>query len=303
MSKIDYEPFRRAVRRVLDQPVAPLVTNSTPLHCHFPLNSVMFTYSSHYTVELMGLQNRGLAASGMGTCLAARFIRLCLDVACRQYCSEHHIEHCPLIDLHMLPPSDFNKGEYRFFTFLKHLLLREALQIAEEAFFFDIDCLVMKNPFVLPQYGRDDHGDPIDERYDLMFQRDRGRGPSCAGSVNSGQMYLRNSTRVQKYLQLMAGFQDVILEGKNGLDQDFVSNASVTAELKMCSLTPDFYTAHCYLIFGNIHYINAQRPVDELISYHTSCVEGLATKRSHLLRVLTAVENKQSGSMSAFIRR
>lgn len=301
-TQVDYEPFRRAVANVVKQPVQPITESSTFLDCHFPEKSVMFTYTSHYMTDLMDIQLRAMNASGLGHCLRQRFVHLCLDTKCHQHCRENKIPHCALVNFDMLPPSDFNKGEYRFFTYLKHILLNEALKVAEEAFFFDADCIVMKNPFVEAQYHRSEDGTRHYGPVDIQFQRDRGRGNSCGGTVNSGQIYLRNSTQVQHYLQAMLGYQDTIMEGKSGLDQDFVTPAINQANLTHCSLAAHLYTAHCYTVFGNIQYINNASPVNDVVTYHTSCVEGLTAKKHNLMHVLTAVEQHNHGRISQFMR-
>jgi hypothetical protein len=41
------------------------------------------------------------------------------------------------------------------------------------------------------------------EDFELRFQRGGGRGPACHGTVNSGQMWFRNTTGVQKFFELM----------------------------------------------------------------------------------------------------
>lgn len=301
---IDYAPFREAIANIIKQPTTPMTLKSTPLDCHFPNNSVMFTYASHYMTDLIQIQDRAMNASGLGNCLRNRFVRLCLDVKCREFCKKHGIHNCPMIDLQMLPPSDFNKGEYRFFTYLKHILLSEALKVADYAFFFDADVIVMKNPFPETQFDREESGQHKHKEvpFDMMFQRDRGRGNSCSGTVNSGQIYLRNSPQVQTYLQTMLALESKVLAGKDGLDQDFVAEAALKANMTTCPLTPHLYTAHCYQIFGNIAYMLNKTPVKDIISYHTSCVEGLGTKKTHLLRVLTAVEHKSSSGIGSVVR-
>lgn len=293
----DFTQFHKEVQLVANAPLTEsqvLHENSTHMDCAFPRSSVMIAYSSHYTTPFIEAQHRAMETSGLRSCLESRFVTACLDSKCMQFCNASNIPHCVLIDFKELPPSDFNKGEYRFFTFFKHELLYEALKFAEHVFFFDADVAIFKNPFVETQFGRDEDGNRILAPYDLMFQRDRGRGPSCAGSVNSGQIYLRNSSAVRLYLHYMHEMKPVIIEGKHGLDQDFVQNASQTAGLRSCSLHPTLYTAHCYQIFGNIRYMDHGQPVKKLVTYHTSCKDGLNSKLALLSRVTHAVKEKSS---------
>lgn len=303
--EIDYSHFHAKVKEIANTPLQPtqvMTAASTPLDCVFPEGAVMITYTSHYTTPFVEAQHHAMESSGLRECLESRFITACLDTKCIDFCKSSHIPNCVLIDFHDLPPSDFNKGEYRFFTYFKHELIYETLKYASHVFFFDADVVLFKNPFIEIQYGRDNDGKRLDGPYDLMFQRDRGRGPSCAGSVNSGQLYLRNSTAVQQYLANMRSMKDIILGGKNGLDQDFVANASESAGLKTCTLHPTLYTAHCYQIFGNIRYMDHGLPVKNIITYHTSCQDGLHGKLGLLNRVAGAVKSQSSSPILNVLR-
>lgn len=410
----DFKPFRDVVAKVVNKPYNPsqrsILPNSTSLDCVYPPKTVIFTYSTHYTRELILLQHQALDTSGLRSCLEEIWVTLCLDKKCVQYCEENNIQNVALVEIGPkssnsgtmteLPPSDFNKGEYRFLTYLKQELFYEALQVADHFFFLDVDCLLFKNPFVEIQYGRDElghrivfdesmsagdhllenmgnsrkldvsdgrkgpaffavkkndpethpdnvrvnhpigpgvsdrkrsamatnhhaqlqvgghhHGQNGDHRknlkayhypdkygYDLMYQRDRGRTLDCTGSVNTGQVYMRNSTRAQIYFQRFRELKGVIMEGKNGPEQDHVFDASQLGKMRICSLTPHLFTAHCYIDFGNIRYINSGRtPIKDIISYHVSCVEGLAVKKRRLMDVYNAVKAKNSDPMSNYL--
>jgi hypothetical protein len=123
------------------------------------------------------LQQKAMDVWGLRSCLEQRFITVCLDAKCSAVCTKHNVTNCVELAMPELPGADFAKGPYFFFTWLKHELLYEALQVAEEAFYFDIDALVLRNPWVDIRYGRDEQGNHIPGPYDLQWQRDRGRGP------------------------------------------------------------------------------------------------------------------------------
>jgi hypothetical protein len=76
-----------------------------------------------------------------------------------------------------LPGGEYRKGPYFFFTYLKHELMYEALKVADEVFYFDIDVLLLRNPWVEVQYGRDEVGNRIPGPYDLQWQREIDEGP------------------------------------------------------------------------------------------------------------------------------
>jgi hypothetical protein len=55
---------------------------------------------------------------------------------------------------------------------------------------------------------------------------------SCRGSVNSGQLYLKNSSRAQKYLTyMMEKKTDIILFRRRKLDQGYVLAAATRGKL------------------------------------------------------------------------
>lgn len=95
--------------------------------------------------------------------------------------------------------------------------MHEALKVVNEVFFFDVDTLILRNPWIHTQFGRNEQGQQLDGPYEIMYQRDRGRGPSCSGSVNTGQVYLRNTTKVQVYLARMLEMKATIIKGDKGL--------------------------------------------------------------------------------------
>lgn len=75
--------------------------------------------------------------------MMTRLVTLCLDVGCIKACEIYHITGCVLADvgLHIL------HQKYHFMTWLKTEILMQALTVAEEVFFFDVDILLLKNPW------------------------------------------------------------------------------------------------------------------------------------------------------------
>jgi hypothetical protein len=86
--------------------------------------------------------------------------------------------------------------------------------------------LIFRNPWIDTQFIRDNHGNNVPTVVDLLYQRDRGFGPTCYGSVNSGQMYLRNSSLLSTYFQMMRGYKHEIIHDKKELDQVYVGLTS-----------------------------------------------------------------------------
>ena len=187
---IDFTPFRDAITKAMKSGVQPkpLTNLSKSDECAMPPSSIMFSYTSHYTMDLIVLQHKAMESWGLIDCLESRFVTACLDAKCMAMCSSRKIPNCCLLHMAELPGSDFGKNAYKYFTYLKHELMFEALKVVEEVFFFDADTVIFRNPWVETQFGRNEQGQKFPSSYDIQYQRDRGRSLSCSGSVNSGQV-------------------------------------------------------------------------------------------------------------------
>lgn len=297
---INFEPFRSAIQAVVAKDTAardisgPVLVDSKTDQCVMPTSSIMFTYTSHYMIDLVLMQRRAMEIHKMRHCLEKNFITVCVDKKCHTVCTSNDIPNCVLLEMPELPGSDFGKAAYNFFTYLKHELMYEALKVVEEVFFFDADCVIFRNPWVDIQFRRIQNGDRVPEKIDLQFQRDRGRGPSCYGSVNTGQVYIRNSTRAQNYLQGMRSKKEVIIKGSEGLDQDFVGKEAEVANMTVCALSTALYAGGCPTSR------TADAPVGSLVTFHTSCVEGLERKRNTLNHIFNAVRNSPHSKLGMF---
>lgn len=292
----DYTPFRSLIRTLLQDDAA------FSSNCSYPPKSIMFTYSTHYTFAFLPMNQRAMDQYGQRHCIEKRFITMCLDVACHNQCAKHKIANCILIQFtKSLPanstkevveflPSEFAKNDYKKLCWLKHEMMYEALKEAENVFFFDADVVVFSNPFADLHQRRDEQGNRKPETFDIQFQRDRGRGPSCSGTFNTGQIYARNSSKVQDYFRYMFEMKTHIfydLEYK--LDQDYVENATSIANLNVCTLSIDRYIAHC---FGGR---NGGAPLSGVISFHSACVGGgVHGKASALRRFIEAVSHHRA---------
>jgi hypothetical protein len=147
--EIDYSPFHNIIRKVLlnSNNISYNINTLNTTACAMPLSSIMFTYTTHYLIELIELQYKAMDQFGLKSCLLQRFIVVCLDLKCKQYCNSNNIINCVLINLPELPKSDFGKNSYHLITYIKHELMYEALKFSKEIFYFDIDSLLFKNPW------------------------------------------------------------------------------------------------------------------------------------------------------------
>jgi len=176
----------------------------------------------------------------------------------------------------------------RYYTWLKHELMYEALQIANEIFFFDADVVIFRNPWPEVTYGRDETGVRIKGEYDIMYQRERGmRVINCGGSVNSGQLYInknRNKTLIKQYFQLLYERKYKIIYDSSRLDQDHVSDI-VPSLLKYCTLPVKRFQGHCTWSQ------DLTAKWNEIISYHSSCANS-HQKKQILKNVLIGQETQ-----------
>jgi len=217
-------------------------------------------------------------------------IVVCLDKRSYAQCEGHrHSSSCVNVTMPLeLPKSDFMRGAYHYITWLKHEMLFEILKHAQHVLFFDADMIMLRNPWPELSFGRKESGEKFEATYDLQFQRDggsRGGGLGCSGIINSGQMWVRNSTKMQIYFGLMWTKRPQILLGQGTTDQDFIKGAASQAGLTLCSMPPHLYTGKC---FGSR---KGAAKLINIITHHATCLEGTQEKRKYLLSILQMIED------------
>jgi hypothetical protein len=149
--KIDFSPFHQQIQKVLlnSKNISTNINTFNATQCSMPHSSIMFTYSTFYSIELIKLQYKAMEQWGLKNCLLQRFIVVCLDSNCKQFCYDNNILNCVLIAFpEKLQKSDFGENSYHLITYVKHELIYEALKYSNEIFYFDIDCLLFKNPWI-----------------------------------------------------------------------------------------------------------------------------------------------------------
>ena len=277
--RIDATPFRQAI--------TDLLAINTSL-CFIPSDAIMFTYTNHHLFDLVVLQRTAMEIGQVRKCLESRFITLCLDKKCMELCNTHAIPNCVRIYLPSIPHADFAGKSYGYFTWIKHELMYEATKAANQIFFFDADVAILRNPWLEVSYGRDElTGQKIPGPYDIQYQRERGvKEKGCGGSVNSGQMYIRNSSAIQSYFHKLFEKKYEAVITRIRLDQDFVSD--IVNMLKYCTLPTKYFFGHC--LFSR----EDSALLSEAIAYHTNCATGLGTKRALLHSFIEKVKNKRS---------
>lgn len=283
-SKIDFDPFKVKIGEIIS-----LTSDLPTISCEIPKYAIAFTYGNHQVFPYVVLQHRSMEVHGKSVkdCIGKRFIHICFDEKCIELCSLHNIRNCVRLVLPELPLSDFAQGTYHYFTWIKHELIYEALKVATQVFYFDLDVILLRNPWPEIRYGRDRKGNTYAANYDAMWQKERGlKQKDCGGSVNSGQLYFKNTTAVRDYFHLLFMNKSDIVIGGNILDQDFVGMHITREELQIsyCTLAIDKFLGHCQAS----HSRNAL--IKKVVSYHTTCLGSFNTKYSTLKRFLEYAE-------------
>ena len=293
-SKVDFEGFRNAVRHAISKSsesdlVKDITPKSTSLDCHMPRSSIILTLTNFYTIELFSLQHKGLELWNLKECIESRFVSVCLDEKCINVCKESSINNCFLLPIETLA-SDYLQNSFRYLMYLKHQLMYESLQVVEEVMFFDVDVILFRNPWMDTLYQRHDDGtlNLKAPRPDMMWQAEWRYNMSCAGTPNGGQLYMRNSTKVNRFYQNFFALKNVFL-GSGPVDQDKIEELAANASMVTCSLPHWRYTA--YNLLTNAPFNQTARVMD-IVSYHASGVTGLKHKIDHIVNMYKGVESK-----------
>jgi hypothetical protein len=270
---IDFTPFRNIISKIF------LNTTQLPTNdCNIPNKAVMFSYTNHHLFFMIELQRRAMEITNSRKCLEQRYITICLDSKCMLLCGKHNIPNCVQLEFPTIPLTVFGKGLYHYLTWVKHEFMYEALQVADEIFFFDSDVLIFRNPWPEVKYERinkEGKRNITIAPYDIMYQRERGiwGGLGCGGTVNTGQVYILNSTEIQKYFKILLQRKNIILKNHGMLDQDHV-NEIISDEslvrLKRCTLSVRNFHGYCTASK------DATSPLKEIITFHTTCLSGNA---------------------------
>jgi hypothetical protein len=271
---VDMTLFRRKIEYVLEN--KNFTANGA--QCSLPDGAVMFTVSNQHVIPLLTLRQSIMKRYGVMDCLQQRLITVCLDPTCQYMCTEQALPNC--IELSVpttvlsgfgMVQDDYQKWSYNYIVWLKYELFMEALEVANEFFYFDADVVLFKDPFPATRYGRDENGTSFKAEYDFMFQRERGvKEWGCGGSVNGGVMWFRNNSALhEKLFPAMLERKDEIVN-VHGNDQDIIG--SYAYMVRKCALPATQYMGHCTTSRDN------RATAANVVTFHTNCVSGLQRK-------------------------
>lgn len=295
-TQVDYSPIHAGIKHALETSaqsdlVKPLTSNSTNLECAMPPNSIMISLSNHYTIETMALQHKAMEVWNMKECLESRMVTLCLDEICHKSCRDGSINNCVLLPIET-PSADNLQEGFRYLMLLKTLVMIEALKVVEEVFFFDVDIVLFRNPWIETLHARNKDGSINKDapRPEFMFQRELSTGLGCDGQPNGGQLYMRNTENIQKYFKKFMDNVPTMLRNNGPVDQQmmpgFIHNAGVNA----CAFSPFLFTSRCFGDKPTNEFRSS--PVMDIVSYHTACVTGLSKKMTMLAKMYDGVKAK-----------
>ena len=253
------DEFANAVKGVIRK------SQNVPDCTHIPDALVVITACNSWQFDMLLLQREGLKLLPVlpqnggklrpTNCLLMRIITVCLDDDCMNDCAGHDIKGCvrfPLrnsIDktsldsnktsnhLASVKPSPFGSNDYNFVTYLKwEMIERAILSGAKAVFIFDVDVLLLRDPFRLSQIQE------LMKTNKLLHQVERGEG--CSAGVNTGVMIMKN-TLLNVVVEMINRKQEILLGRR--LEQDIFQRVldHPKSNATRCSLPGSLFTGHC----------------------------------------------------------
>ena len=267
------------------------------LNVTLPASSIMFTFTSHDSVELLATQQESMDfwLPGLKACLNTKFIVICTDSKAEAKCRELPHVNCIFIDFSEIRESEKYRISKNFYNYVKHELISAVMEAKVDVFYFDIDILILKDPWsnlddvIESSMTYVDH--PI---HDLLFQQNcgfaHGKGicDRSGADVNGGLLFIRYSPKVQIYFDYIKSHKDEIIfpaEGTKILDQNFVGPAAFAAGMSICGLNKWHYTSVCQIMICKS---NDDASFRGVVTLHADCIGGGAVVKDKRLRFFLA---------------
>jgi hypothetical protein len=329
---VDLLAFHIKIQEVLLQTskYEVLQAHHTVFDCAFPKSSILMTYSSHNTMELVHLQNLAFYATSdqLGECLSSKMVVLCLDRKCVSLCGIFQIPNCVFIggnsSEHDQPQTPH--FDHLSFLFLKYELMREALMLADQVFFFEADTLIFKNPFVPALYGGKEVATEkkSSEVIDILFQNANGQdSTTCnSGQPNAGQMLFQNSSQVHSFLSAMISLSSSSSSNSSSSDHHpqyqyssdlhYLPNLLTQEKINYCLLPADRFVSILNTHSSTNETTTTTRTttttttttavVKDLVSYHGEGIHGLEKKKLAMLKIVKHVRKNDTQTVREFLR-
>lgn len=302
-----FDTFVRAVKLAKNNALSnELTLTSSRYECALPRDAVIFSYANMHSLPIIHSFLKAMEINNVRNCLLQQLVILCLDGSCVEMCKRESIPLCPLVDLSAkLGDGTYGKPSYYFLTYIKHELISLALTVVQHVLFVDLDVLLFFNPWHEILYPFDKQsGKRIVSPYDFRYQREVGTEESCGGSINTGVLYLKNSTATQLLLKSVMSYKDKIVRLRRGNDQKFVNKIITTTPdliIKACALPATRFTSYCLSHRNNndIRYLDGYRyTAGDMVTFHAACCEGTHAKMMILNRVLYAAQHNRTSPLA-----
>jgi hypothetical protein len=280
-----------------------LTLTSSRFECALPHDAVIFTCVNRHFLALMYAFLKATEINNIRNCLLSQLVVLCMDDECARMCKRESIPLCPVINLPAkLGDGTYGKESYNFLTYFKHELISQALNVVQHVLFVDLDVLLLYNPWYEILYPYDKQaGKRIVSPYDLRYQREIGREESCEGSINTGVLYLKNSTAAHFLLKSIMGYKNTIVRLRRGTEQKFVNRIIRTIpdlNIKACALPATRFTSRCLIYNEDIQYLDGYRyTAGDIITFHANCYKETHAKMIVLNRVLYAAQYNRTSPL------
>eukprot|EP01031_Cornospumella_fuschlensis_P028304 gene28304-34176_t len=298
---LNLDPFKQAVRKAqVHIKLSPILTNSSTKHdCALPRDAVMYTYTNAKNVPLLELMIKSLEVNNMKSCLLPQIVVTCFDIPCVESCARLRIPLCPYINVeHIVNANEetgYKKGSYFFFTYVKHELMQAALSVVNHVLLVDVDMLILHNPWP-EMFFPSNVSYRVTGGYELRYQRERGNEESCTGLVNTGVLFMRNTTKVRGLVAHMLTFRHDIVSLRKGHDQRYFNKIITSHQLSRCSLPPLLFASHClYKTSKILDLDHTSYTASDVVTFHATCCR-LIPKEQVLRKALANVQH--AGNMS-----
>lgn len=262
-SYLNFSHFHETIKHVIN---SRQLIGDDDLQCTIPPGAIIVTLGNQHYFPLLKTQLRAMELyEGEKYCLSKSFVTLCLDKVCYSKCLINGLLNCALLDTGDLPASDgTGHNAYGYRNYMKILVHREALKVANTLFFMEGDVIIYRNPFKT-DFNRNNS-------YDFLFQRESASietsDYSCVRNLNGGQYYFQKNLPVLEMLDSFITNRNDTIDRLHHGEQNFILEAADKFKVNYCSFPANLIAGHCHGMQSN------SEPINATITYHVACVGG-----------------------------
>lgn len=290
------DTFSTVIKKIVDADK----NEYTSLNVPFPPKSIIMTYISHTTHQLMlELQLKAFKMWSPSLLDCSRFVIAAANKEAYEQCTSNLGLSLSCV---LLPQKTVSNNKFHH-SIAKYELIAEASTIAEELFYIDPDVLLFQNPWVADMgLFKLVDSKRVEPLYDLMFQRDRGTLGNGAADfdchpldVDSSVLYARNTPSVTRFIAAMIaklGNEQDANTTESGVMLDALKS---TDQLKACGLNPYMFTSSKQAYAEGI---SDGVPVGQIVSFHFHELQPLHRRIEFMKVMLERVKNNAKMPLS-----